>query len=516
MRGSWPLGLGALLLVAFAARLAFIHLRDDFIGGDEAVGAIMALKIAAREEFPLVFWGAHYTGAFTSYLAAGAFRLLQPSTAALRIGALPLGLVGIAAIVSAARALWGAGPALVGGLWLALGPPGFFATSAQAWPGYPDVLAFGGLTLWLGVRLGLRAESGGGSRWQWAALGAAAGFGVYCFPFVLPIFAGTLWALRRVRGRLTARECAHAAAGFVLGVSPLVVHNVMFPGATVIRLGARVFDVSRSELARSSGGLALLVDKAAGYAQRLAQYPATLLGNVPVALGLPVSAVWLAAAVVLVVAVSSRPRRGSPEAATSSLARAGFGGALLGRCALVVLVFIWVSNLDAVRHLYPFYLLVPLGLAALWAGTARWAKALGAVSLVLVLASNVAGVVRERHAWEPDVKALVAALDARGVRFVYTDYEIAYALAFLSRERIVASPAAGPTNVDRYPPYTRAVAASPRPAYVFLRDTEASAVFAREMRRAGRAFSRETIREFELYLPESHVDPAELALLRKY
>jgi hypothetical protein len=508
--------LGVLLVVALAARLAFIHLRADFIGGDEAVGALIALKIAAGEEFPLVYWGAHYGGTFMYYLDAAAFRLLGPSVAALRLGALPLGLVGIAALASAARALWGAGPALVGGLWLAAGPPVFFALSAQAWPSYPEVLAFGGLTLWLGVRLGLDPKTGGGSRWQWVALGAAAGFGTYGLLFVLPIFAGTLWALRRIRGRLTTRDCAHVAAGFALGVSPLIVYNVMVPGATVTRLAARVFDVSRSEVTGSSSSLALLVAKAAGYVERLALYPAALLGNVPSALGLPVWGVWLAAAVGLVVAVSSRTRRRSPGAAASWRSRGGFGGALLGRCALAVLVFGWISDLDAVRHLFPFYLLVPLGLAALTAGAARWARALVAVGLVLVIANNVAGVVRERHAWESDVATLVGALEARGVRFVYTDYEIAYPVVFLSRERIIASPAAGPTNVDRYAPYTRAVAASPRPAYVFLGETEAGAVFAREMRRAGRPFARETIRGFELYLPESHVDPAELALLRKY
>lgn len=41
-------------------------------------------------------------------------------------------------------------------------------------------------------------------------------------------------------------------------------------------------------------------------------------------------------------------------------------------------------------------------------------------------------------------------------------------------------------------------------------------VFAREMRRADRSFSREAIGEFDLYVPERHVDPGELALLRRF
>ncbi len=44
MRGSWPFRLGALLLVAGAARLAFIHLRDDFISGDVDPAELVLLR----------------------------------------------------------------------------------------------------------------------------------------------------------------------------------------------------------------------------------------------------------------------------------------------------------------------------------------------------------------------------------------------------------------------------------------------------------------------------------------
>jgi hypothetical protein len=60
------------------------------------------------------------------------------------------------------------------------------------------------------------------------------------------------------------------------------------------------------------------------------------------------------------------------------------------------------------------------------------------------------------------------------------------------------------------------VAAAPRPAYVFARETEASRVFVREMRRAGRGFAHEALGEFDLYVPDARVDPHELALVRKF
>jgi len=183
---------------------------------------------------------------------------------------------------------------------------------------------------------------------------------------------------------------------------------------------------------------------------------------------------------------------------------------------LLLLLFVWGSDLDAPRHLFPFFLLVPLGIAALWACAPGWVRLVAGVGLILVLANNVFATAQDAHAGKPSVRELLAALDARGVRFVYTDYAIAYPLVFLSHERVIASPAAGPTNVDRYPPYTHAVAASPCPAYVFRRGSEASAVFVREMRRVGIAFSREALSEFDVYVPERHVDPHDLALLRRF
>ena len=505
MRPSRRLVLGALLVLALLLRVAFILLRGDLIGGDEAVVGLMALKIAAGEAFPLIFWEAHYGGTLAAYLCAGAFLIFDPSTVVLRAAVLPLELVGITALVSAARTLWGTKAAVVGGLWLAAGPPPLFLFGAQAFTVYLELLAFGGLTLWLAIRLRAAPRSGVGS---WSGLGAVAGFGAYASPFLLPLFLGALWALRRAGTRLAGRTGLAVAAAFLLGVSPLIVYNTLAPGATALRLGSRVLDVSAGELTGSASLVTLVGAKALAYGQRLARYPLVLLDNVPAAAGLPAWGAGVAAVVVLGLVRVAR----APAAAVD----ASFGTALLAGCGLAMLLFVWLAGLDAPRHLFPFYLLAPLGLAALWASTTGWAKRCLAAGILVLLASDVAGTAGAVRIADPDVAGLAAVLEQRGVRFVYTDYTIAYPLVFLSRERIVASPAAGPTNVERYPPYTRAVAAAPRPAYVFARETEASRVFVREMRRAGRGFAHEALGEFDLYVPDARVDPHELALVRKF
>jgi hypothetical protein len=497
--------LGALLVLALLLRVAFIRLRGDLIGGDEAIIGLMALRIAAGEAFPLIFWEAHYGGTLDAYLCAGAFLIFDPSPVVLRAAVLPLELVGIAALVSAAGTLWGTQAAVVGGLWLAAGPPLLFLFGAQAFAMYPELLAFGGLTLCLATRLRAGPRAGVGS---WAGLGAAAGFGAYSSPFLLPVFVGALWALRRAGTRLAGRTWLALAVAFLVGVSPLIVYNTLAPGASALRLGSRVLDVSASEVTRATSLVGLVGSKALRYGQRLARYPLVLLDNVPAAAGLPAWGAGVAAVVVLGLVRVAR----APAAA----ADAGFGTALLAGCGLATLLFVWLAGLDAPRHLFPFYLLAPLGLAALWASTTGWARRCLAAGLLVLLTSNATGTARAARTADPDVASLAAALEQRGVRFVYTDYAIAYPLAFLSHERIVASPAAGPTNVERYPAYTRAVAAAPRPAYVFARETEASGIFAREMRRAGRGFAHEALGEFDLYLPDARVEPHELALVRKF
>jgi hypothetical protein len=87
---------------------------------------------------------------------------------------------------------------------------------------------------------------------------------------------------------------------------------------------------------------------------------------------------------------------------------------------------------------------------------------------------------------------------------------------FVSGETIVASPAAGPVNVERRPAYSAMVARAPRAAWVFAHESEPSRVFAAEMRRTGRAASRTVVDGFDVYVPERPVRPDELRLLRAF
>lgn len=509
--GGWWFLLGSLILVALLSRLAYLWRLGGYIGGDEAVGGLMALKISEGQEFPLLLWDAHYAGTLVSYLAALLFVFFEPSPFVFRLAALPLVLTGIAAVAAAAHALWGRGPALAAASWLALGPPLLFTLSAQAIGGYPEVLCFGGLTLWLGVRLCQSAPCNPDGPWLWLLLGAAGGFGTYSLALAFPVFAGTLWALRRHRGKLHSRQWGWIAAGFFLGFSPFLSYNIAHAGASVLRLAGRVWDVSRADLTNASVS-PLVVDRGIRYVLHLVAFPSTVVGNLPALLGLPLWATWGGA---VAIAGGMRLARHRQELAPGSSPEK-LGQAVLGWCGLAGLLFLWILGLDRARHLFPFYLPASLGLAAFWKPLAGGWRVLGWGGLALVLLSNLTGTISEAGTTGPRLAGLVDRLHARDIKFVYTDYFIAYPLIFLSRETILASPAAGPINVERRPAYTQAVAASSRPAYVFLRNTRASAVFLREMRQKGFSFHRELVDEFDLYLPERHVRPGDLALVRQF
>lgn len=509
----WSRALRILLLVALAARLAYLVLLDDFIGADEAVGGLMALDIAKGRDFPLLLWEAHYGGVLTSYLGAILFQWFPPSPFVYRLASLPLGLVGVVAVAAAARILWGIGPALAAALWLALGPPLLFAMSSQAVGGYPEVLCFGGLTLWLAARLGREVPNGHHACRTWAVLGAVGGFGTYSLAFVLPLFVGAIWVVRRHRGGLGAREWGSLGYGFFLGFLPFVLYNLAHRGASVVRLAGRVLDVSRAEVGQAPSLLWLGVAKGLGYLWRLTRFPLLVLENVPTFLGLPSWGAWgLIAATAGGVLLAHRAARGVVPRGSS----AGFGLALVGWSGLATLLFLWILGLDRARHLFPFYLLASLGLAALWTILARCPRFLKGAGMGLLLLCNVVGTARDARSSGPRVSGLLSALEARGMAFLYTDYFVAYPLIFLSREAVLASPLAGPINVERRPAYTQAVESSPHPGYVFERNTEASAVFVREMQLRGYAFRLEPVAGFDLYIPARHVHPNELNLLRRF
>jgi hypothetical protein len=96
---------------------------------------------------------------------------------------------------------------------------------------------------------------------------------------------------------------------------------------------------------------------------------------------------------------------------------------------------------------------------------------------------------------------LANALEWKGIRFVYADYWIAYALAFESDEEVIPS-VLGPNvsvGFNRYIPYAYEVSVAESPAYVFLAGTESDAEFARRMQAEGVTYRKDEVGPYVVY-----------------
>ena len=112
---------------------------------------------------------------------------------------------------------------------------------------------------------------------------------------------------------------------------------------------------------------------------------------------------------------------------------------------------------------------------------------------------------------------LIAALNARGIRYGYTGYEIAYPVIFLTGEKISLSPRAGPVAFDRLPRITEQVRAQARVCYIFEDGSETDARFRALLSARGASCERILTGRFAVYdgLPQeiAHAIPLPIGVV---
>ena len=143
------------------------------------------------------------------------------------------------------------------------------------------------------------------------------------------------------------------------------------------------------------------------------------------------------------------------------------------------------------RYLLPLYSTIPLFAVSLVCqrGTAR--RTGGALVFAAVLGLNMYGIAGLNASLNlPDTavgstpqnrEVLASFLLDRGLDRVYTDYWIAYPLAFETQERVLPSVISGGFN--RYIPYAYYVSVSENPGFVFISGSKEELSFSRSWRR---------------------------------
>jgi hypothetical protein len=368
----------------------------------------------------------------------------------------------------------------------------------------------------------------GGIVWAitWALVfGVAAGLALWTHPMAaIFVAAGALYILlcwrpwsaggRAWRPFMTV--VALAALGGVVGLLPAIVHNVAngFPSLKFAAAGGtepRAAVLNLWGLVRY--GLPVLVGLAEGTPTR-----ELLLQDWPTRIG----SSWLVTALLpmLGLGVVWWHRRALAVLVLGDGAH-HYEGVASRRSALFLLVLLLVPPFVAVsrfanlwaepRYALPIYAAVPLVTAIVWAVRAR-SQALARALMVGLLAINLFSLATSDYRLSLPVNAgastvasravLIAALQARGIDRIYTDYWLAYPIAFESREAIIPSVWSGGFN--RRAVYSHLVFTAPEPAFVFARETPGDLEFRAQLAEAGGSAD---VAEIAVYRVYTRVEP---------
>ena len=477
------------LLLAAAYRLPALLHPWGWVNRDGAYGAFVTLHLLQGvRPAPVFTEGANYQGTLKSHLAAllalvtGARDLSLLMTAA----SLVLYLVFLVAAMAVARRVGGRAAAAATGLYLALGPRFLTVFSLNCVGQYVDVLALGGAALALLARLLDEDRQGFEARGSYLALGVLLGAAFWQQPVALSYLAVVAvvlaWRATTWRDPWTLL----VAAGAALGALPVLLWNLQHGWASRDILGRDPSDLrAQAEVLPHLVGRTLAVS-----------FPilAGLSPNHPWADVPGVRAVaawllplWLAAYLLVRRGDLAAWRRGRPTPAV-----------LTPLLTVFCLALFWAVAAGSVYR-RPRYLLPVVAAGAVHAGVVcawLWARsraaALGALALLLSL--HLAGAVPRLAASAPLARRhqeIVRALLETGIRTGYSDFSIAAPVTMFTSERILLSPALGPTPAYESEAQARQVAERGPDAYVLPPEDDPD-LFAAALKRLGVGFHLQT------------------------
>jgi 4-amino-4-deoxy-L-arabinose transferase-like glycosyltransferase len=522
-----------ILLGAMALKGLLLALDAVPFNADEAIVALMARHIRQGER-PWFFYGQAYMGSLDAYLIAGAFSLIGESVLAVRIVQMILfaGTL-LTSYVVARRFTGSARTGLLTILLLAFPPVLLTLYTTVSLGGYGEALLIGNLLFWLGYRLG---HEDWGCLQLWLGWGLAAGFGFWAFGLVLvyaiPVGIWLLWRIlddsqKDAHSRFTfyVLRILLTTLGFIVGSIPwwlgnlgqvdtgvaellgTAVRSTTVAGGFLVNLGARAFNFVALGLPALFG----------------LRFPWSVHGP-PLWLGVPALALTLGG---LGFALR-RSRESCP------------GYVLLwGICGTLFLGFVLTpfGGDPSGRYFLPLYLPLSIftadALNQLREHIGRWAWVL----LAAVVAFNLVGTAQAALDNPPGLTTqfdpisqvnhraydeLITFLRAHDATRGYTNYWIAYPLAFLSEEEIILIPRLPykadlryTPRDDRYAPYDELVDASLTVVYVTSNHPQLDALLRGQFAELGVSFQEKEISTCHIFYKLSRkVTPEEMDLIR--
>jgi 4-amino-4-deoxy-L-arabinose transferase-like glycosyltransferase len=512
------------MLVALIARVLLLASAAVSFHSDEAIVGLMARHILQGER-PTFFYGQAYMGSLDSWLVALGFSLLGESVLTIRIVQSVLYMLVVATgFLVAWRLSEQVSVAAVAGLVLAVPSVDVALYSTATLGGYNEVMLLGSLILLFGYDVTHEHRR---SAWRWAALGACAGLGWWVngliVMYALPV--GILILITLVRARNSVSQhvlpIALAILFFVVFSSPWWVFDFSHDHAALA-----TFLTNQQKGEFEGIGIPFVPPEQRALGLALIGLP-TLLG-----LKFPWEASYfllpLGVLVLIIYGVAiARLLRGhnplKPDAR----------GLVLGMIGIFCMVFVASTFGADPTGRYFVVLALPFGIVlgtlvaqpivaetenepggAVKAG--RW----GWIAVALVLGYHAAGQVAAArsptgmttqfdlvsHVPNAHDAELLAFLDEQGIYHGYTNYWVAFRLAFLSGERMQFS-ASLPYKRDlgynaadnRYQPYVEATEQAERIAYITTNLPELDARLEAAWAEQGVTYQETQIGDFHVY-----------------
>ncbi len=244
---------GAIIAFGTLLRLVFILLGWPASYNDEGTLGLMALHIAYKGAYPLLYYGQDYLGSLEAYPGAGFFHLFGSSTPALRLGLLLLFALFLISMYFLASLLYSKSLALITLIFLALGSPEALLRQLMAAGGTPELMLFTTLllllTAWLALTTSPAQHDNHGASYNTAlpahrrparlswhriaadgAWGLIAGFDLYCHLLCLPfVLSAGLMLVLFCRNELRLLSISLLLLCLLVGISPLVIYTVTTP-----------------------------------------------------------------------------------------------------------------------------------------------------------------------------------------------------------------------------------------------------------------------------------------------
>jgi len=540
-------------------KLALLATDAVPFNSDEAVVGLMARHIRQGER-PAFFYGQAYLGSLDAWLVAIAFSIFGQSVSSIRLVQIALFAGTLITTYQVARRFGlDAWTSRLAAMLMGLPPTLLTLYTTATLGGYGETLLFGNILILIAFSIGApvgrhpyagqapflpwgvqkvfppQLDCGGSSAtaagtvtqhpdanraqfMRWGVLGFIAGFTFWTFGLILIyLIPLSIWLL--VRHRLAAwREYIVAAAGFVVGSAPWWLAIAQLGGSVVTELaGAAVAGTVTAPVWLDSVGVRLINFFVFGLSAWMGlRYPWSPEFVIPV-IGVAVLAIY---------------------AAAHAAAIRHASGILWGMIGVLLLTYLITpfGGDPSGRYFLPLYLPLSIFTAMLLARLRGvWHGRLVGLLVALIIGYNVAGSTLAATQQPPGIttqfdrvtwidhdrnQELIDFLLAHNETHGYTNYWVAYPIAFLSGEQIVGA-ARLPYHLDlsytrrddRYPPYSQAVAESLRAFYITTNHPRLDGLIRDRLWALGVTFDEKTIGSYHIFYGLSRkVEPEELGL----